>query len=94
MMHADNEAKLTISSPLEAHKSHTLVFALAPVDMGFDHPSFAAIELDYSEADQVRVVCNVLLFLCVRACACARMCVCELTCGLNHTPHATAIPRP
>eukprot|EP00238_Polyblepharides_amylifera_P001957 CAMPEP_0196584476 /NCGR_PEP_ID=MMETSP1081-20130531/47156_1 /TAXON_ID=36882 /ORGANISM="Pyramimonas amylifera, Strain CCMP720" /LENGTH=1211 /DNA_ID=CAMNT_0041905687 /DNA_START=221 /DNA_END=3856 /DNA_ORIENTATION=- len=48
----DNAANLTISSPLEAHKSHTLVFALCAVDCGFDNPMFAAIELDYSDADQ------------------------------------------
>ena len=53
----DNEARLTISSPLEAHKSHTLVFSLVALDMGFDNPAFAAIELDYSEADQACELC-------------------------------------
>ncbi|KAM0044694.1 putative WD40/YVTN repeat-like-containing domain superfamily [Helianthus debilis subsp. tardiflorus] len=45
-------ARLTISSPLEAHKSHTITYSIAGVDCGFDNPIFAAIELDYSEADQ------------------------------------------
>ncbi|KAL0368761.1 UNVERIFIED_CONTAM: Spliceosome-associated protein A [Sesamum calycinum] len=44
--------RLTISSPLEAHKSHTIVYSICGVDCGFDNPIFAAIELDYSEADQ------------------------------------------
>jgi len=48
----DSAANLTISSPLEAHKSHTIVFAIAAVDCGFDNPIFAAIELDYADADQ------------------------------------------
>ncbi|GAB4816845.1 hypothetical protein N2152v2_003891 [Parachlorella kessleri] len=77
VLNRDNEANLTISSPLEAHKSHNIVFsraapALPPsahvmeampfpktclepivgLDMGFDNPVFAAIELDYAEADQ------------------------------------------
>ena len=48
----DNAANLTISSPLEAHKSHNLCFAMCAVDCGFDNPQFAAIELDYADADQ------------------------------------------
>ncbi|KAF3786388.1 Splicing factor 3B subunit 3 [Nymphaea thermarum] len=52
VLNRDTAARLTISSPLEAHKSHTLVYSIAAVDCGFDNPVFAAIELDYSEADQ------------------------------------------
>ena len=52
VLNRDNVSKLTISSPLEAHKSHTIVYSIAGVDCGFDNPVFAAIELDYSEADQ------------------------------------------
>ncbi|KAL5711133.1 hypothetical protein ACHQM5_021624 [Ranunculus cassubicifolius] len=52
VLNRDSAARLTISSPLEAHKSHTIVYSIAGVDCGFDNPIFAAIELDYSEADQ------------------------------------------
>lgn len=52
VLNRDATARLTISSPLEAHKSHTIVYSIAGVDCGFDNPIFAAIELDYSEADQ------------------------------------------
>ncbi|KAL3683395.1 hypothetical protein R1sor_001417 [Riccia sorocarpa] len=52
VLNRDNAARLTISSPLEAHKSHTIVYSITGVDCGFDNPIFAAIELDYSEADQ------------------------------------------
>ncbi|KAF6148902.1 hypothetical protein GIB67_014273 [Kingdonia uniflora] len=52
VLNRDTSARLTISSPLEAHKSHTIVYSIAGVDCGFDNPIFAAIELDYSEADQ------------------------------------------
>ena len=55
VLNRDAAANLTISSPLEAHKSHTLAFSVAGLDMGFDNPVFAAIELDYAEADQARL---------------------------------------
>ncbi|KAJ0975377.1 hypothetical protein J5N97_017342 [Dioscorea zingiberensis] len=52
VLNRDTVARLTISSPLEAHKSHTITYSITGVDCGFDNPIFAAIELDYSEADQ------------------------------------------
>ena len=51
VLNRDNEARLTISSPLEAHKSHHIVYDVVGLDMGFDNPQFAAIELDYADAD-------------------------------------------
>lgn len=53
VLNRDQAANLTISSPLEAHKSHNIVFCIVGLDMGFDNPVFAAIELDYADADQV-----------------------------------------
>lgn len=52
VMNRDSANKLTISSPLEAHKSETIIFSVCGVDVGFDNPTFAMIELEYSEADQ------------------------------------------
>ena len=43
---------MTISSPLEAHKPQTLVFALVGLDVGYENPVFAALEVDYTECDQ------------------------------------------
>jgi hypothetical protein len=61
VLNRDQAANLTISSPLEAHKSHNIVFSIAGMDMGFDNPMFAAIELDYADADQVSALaCNML----------------------------------
>jgi len=48
----DGASKLTISSPLEAHKANTINFSIVAVDVGYDNPIFACIELDYSDADQ------------------------------------------
>ncbi|KAJ3416788.1 Splicing factor 3B subunit 3 [Chytridiales sp. JEL 0842] len=44
--------QLTISSPLEAHKAQTLCFHLVGVDVGYENPIFACIEVDYSDIDQ------------------------------------------
>jgi len=52
VLNRDSSGQLTISSPLEAHKSHHLTYDIVGMDMGYDNPVFAAIELDYAEADQ------------------------------------------
>eukprot|EP00037_Helgoeca_nana_P016235 m.152812 g.152812 ORF g.152812 m.152812 type:complete len:1222 (+) comp23416_c0_seq1:49-3714(+) len=51
ILNRDAAARLTISSPLEAHKGHTLVFDIIGVDDGFENPKFACLEVDYEEAD-------------------------------------------
>lgn len=51
IMNRDAAARLTISSPLEAHKAHTLVFDSIGVDVGFENPVFACLEMDYEDAD-------------------------------------------
>lgn len=51
-MNRDSANRLTISSPLEAHKNECLIFSICGVDVGFDNPVFAMIELEYTEADQ------------------------------------------
>ena len=53
VLNRDAAAKLTISSPLEAHKSHNIVFSICGLDNGFENPIFATIELDYADTDQV-----------------------------------------
>lgn len=52
VLNRDAAAKLTISSPLEAHKSHNIVFSICGLDNGFENPIFATIELDYADTDQ------------------------------------------
>ena len=47
ILNRDAAARLTISSPLEAHKAHTLVYDIVGVDVGFENPMFACLELDY-----------------------------------------------
>ena len=52
VLNRNAQAELTISSPLEAHKPQTLVFAMAALDVGYENPVFAALEVDYTESDQ------------------------------------------
>ncbi|PIK35819.1 putative splicing factor 3B subunit 3 isoform X2 [Apostichopus japonicus] len=51
ILNRDAQARLTISSPLEAHKSSTFSFHIVGVDVGFENPMFACLEFDYEEAD-------------------------------------------
>ena len=51
ILNRDGAARLTISSPLEAHKSSTLCFDLIGVDVGFDNPIFASLEVDMEEVE-------------------------------------------
>lgn len=52
ILNRNSQAELTISSPLEAHKPQTLVFALCALDVGYANPVFAALEIDYGDSDQ------------------------------------------
>ncbi|XP_061297172.1 splicing factor 3B subunit 3-like isoform X4 [Pezoporus flaviventris] len=51
ILNRDAAARLTISSPLEAHKANTLVYHVVGVDVGFENPMFACLEMDYEIAD-------------------------------------------
>ncbi|KAG8426668.1 pre-mRNA-splicing factor rse1 [Metarhizium acridum] len=52
VLNRNAEAELTISSPLEAHKHGILVFSVVSLDVGYANPVFAALEADYTEAEQ------------------------------------------
>lgn len=52
ILNRDAAANLTISSPLEAHKSTAIIHHIIGLDVGFENPLFAALEVDYSESDQ------------------------------------------
>ena len=45
-------ANLTISLPLEAHKNAAIIHYIIGLDVGFENPMFAALEVDYTESDQ------------------------------------------
>ena len=52
ILNRDSAARLTISSPLEAHKTNTLCFAIVGADVGFDNPIFATLEVDCEEVEK------------------------------------------
>ncbi len=51
ILNRDSENKMTISSPLEAHKAHTVLFDMIALDVGYDNPLFACLEVDFGETD-------------------------------------------
>lgn len=101
VMNRDAASNLTISSPLEAHKSHTIVFDMCALDVGYENPIFACLELDVSAADEdasgqvaaetpkVRpyLAVYVLITPCVRLC----VCVCTNS-TLEFTPSLSLSP--
>ncbi|KAI0051028.1 hypothetical protein FA95DRAFT_1513146 [Auriscalpium vulgare] len=52
ILNRDAAANLTISSPLEAHKNAAIIHHIVGLDVGFENPIFAALEVDYTESDQ------------------------------------------
>lgn len=62
ILNRDAAARLTISSPLEAHKANTLVYHVVGVDVGFENPMFACLEMDY-EVMGIMSVCVLFSFL-------------------------------
>ena len=49
---------MTISSPLEAHKSHTIVYDTVSVDVGYENPLFAVLEVLYHK---FRLIMEILI---------------------------------
>lgn len=52
VMNRDSTNKLTISSPLEAHRPDSILFSVIGIDVGYDNPIYAMIEMEYTEVDQ------------------------------------------
>lgn len=51
VINRDADSNMTISSPLEAHKTSHLCFDIVGLDCGYENPIFAAIEIDYADID-------------------------------------------
>ncbi|KAJ7736727.1 CPSF A subunit region-domain-containing protein [Mycena maculata] len=52
ILNRDAAANITISSPLEAHRVGSIIHHIVGVDVGFENPMYAALEMDYTESDQ------------------------------------------
>jgi splicing factor 3B subunit 3 len=58
IINRDTENKMTISSPLEAHKSHNICFDTVGMDVGYENPLFACLEVDYGDSDMENAPVN------------------------------------
>lgn len=87
LLNRDHANRLTITSPLEAHKSNTLVFSVVGVDVGYENPMFAVIEVeagdfnDPKSAAATGEIQKLLVFY-------------EMDLGLNHVIRKAAQPLP
>ena len=52
VLNRDAQNNVTISSPLEAHKSQTIVLTTEGLDVGYENPLFACLEINYGDADE------------------------------------------
>lgn len=52
ILNRDNKENLTISSPLEAHKSHSICHDVVGLNVGFENPMFVSIEQNYEAVDK------------------------------------------
>ena len=51
VMNRDGANRLTVSSPQEAHKADTFALSICGVDVGFENPCFAIIEVEHADLD-------------------------------------------
>lgn len=51
VLNRDSLGRPTIASPLEAHRSRTIVIDTVGVDNGYDNPIFASLEYQYPDED-------------------------------------------
>ncbi|KAI9220831.1 CPSF A subunit region-domain-containing protein [Blastocladiella britannica] len=87
VLNRDAATHLTISSPLEAHKASTLTLALTGLDVDFDNPVFASLEVDYSAVDKAAAAGNPVPPYVDRF-----LVYYELDLGLNHVVRKRADP--
>ena len=50
ILNRDQATNLTISSPLDAHKTNVLTYSIAALDVVMDNPIFACLEVDYNDS--------------------------------------------
>jgi len=79
VLNRDSATNVIISSPLEAHKAHTIVFDVCGVDVGFGNPLFSCIEVDYEDFDNYEEKKNLDLDNIPK-----KLAFYELELGLNH----------
>ncbi|SBT81027.1 splicing factor 3B subunit 3, putative [Plasmodium malariae] len=87
ILNRDNKENLTISSPLEAHKTHSICHDVVGVNVGFENPMFASIEQNYEHLDkQLSSSPNDLEY------PKKGLCFWEMDLGLNHVIKKFTLP--
>ncbi len=87
LLNRDAQGKLTISSPLEAHKSGSIVYSMVGLDVGNEHPMFACLEAAYDANEDLKVDASTGLPLEVKK----DLVIYELDLGLNTVTRKLAI---
>jgi len=80
--------KMRISSPLESHKSKSLCLDICSVDVGFDSPVFASLEVNYEPIDKAQDKGETIPEIAVG------LAFWELDIGLNHVVKKCTLPVP
>ncbi|SBT82679.1 splicing factor 3B subunit 3, putative [Plasmodium ovale] len=86
ILNRDNKENLTISSPLEAHKTHSICHDVVGLNVGFENPMFASIEQNYEMVDKQANNTNDLIF------PKKGLCLWEMDLGLNHVIKKYTLP--
>lgn len=85
ILNRDPTGRLALGSPLEAHKSYQICFGLCSLNVGYENPVFASLEVNYESLDQptakpvTKTPVKQLVFW-------------ELDLGLNHVVRKCVIP--
>ncbi|ETB61854.1 hypothetical protein YYC_01663 [Plasmodium yoelii 17X] len=88
ILNRDNKENLTISSPLEAHKSHSICHAVVALNVGFENPMFVSIEQNYENLDKQVLNANEQIMEYPKK----GLCFWEMDLGLNHVIKKHTIP--
>lgn len=87
ILNRDSANRLTISSPLEAHKNRVITFDICGLDVGYANPMFAGLEVDYGERDNPESAVHT-------GTAEKTLTYYEMDLGLNHVVRKAAVPVP
>ena len=58
VLNRDASGSPTIASPLEAHRSRTIVIDTVGIDNGYDNPIFASLEFQYPDEEDAQAIAN------------------------------------
>ncbi|RKO98073.1 hypothetical protein CXG81DRAFT_15495 [Caulochytrium protostelioides] len=90
VLNRDAAANLTISSPLEAHKANMIILAVAGMDVGYENPNFAVLEIDHASYEEQQTSSDPLSLSSIHHPT--TLAFYELDLGLNHMLRKSSRP--